>query len=64
VFLKITPQKEPGMISDQYHSQTAYGKKPLILSCDLATLGVSRLDNKGGAPKNVIKLPSPPNSPA
>jgi hypothetical protein len=62
--LKITPQKEPGMISDGYRPQTAYGKKPLILSCDPATLGVSRLDNKGGAPKNVIKLHSHADSAA
>jgi hypothetical protein len=58
VFLKDTPQKEPRMISKKYLSKTAYGKKPLILSCDPATLGVKGLDNKVVSAKNVIKLAS------
>ena len=49
------------MISNRYLSKTAYGKKPLILSCDAATLGVHGLDNKSCRPKNVIKLSSKPH---
>jgi hypothetical protein len=52
------------MISNGYLSKTAYGKKPLILSCDPATLGVEGPDNKVSATKNVIKLDSPPHSAA
>ncbi|MDQ1831424.1 hypothetical protein [Massilia scottii] len=38
-FLKKTPQKEAVMIAKTYHPTADYGKKTVILSCDLATLG-------------------------
>jgi hypothetical protein len=59
VFFKNTPLKEPGMISKKYQSKTAYGKKPPILSCDPATLGVPATDHKCSGSKNVINLHFP-----
>jgi hypothetical protein len=56
VFLKFTPQKKPGMISKRYPPKTDYGKKPPILSCDPATLGVDAADRKCTAPKECYQI--------
>ena len=44
------------MIANYHRSQAAYGKKPPILSCDLATLGVDATVHKCVPLKNIIKL--------
>jgi len=46
------------MISKGYRPTTEFGKKPPILSCDPATLGVDATERKCMASKNVIKLHS------
>jgi hypothetical protein len=45
-FLKKTPQKEVAMISKRYRRATDYGKKTVILSCDLPPNGDIESDNK------------------